>query len=263
MLIATNVQNIEDFLQEKYYYEASAMLVNEGSCRLKINGKTVKFLRNNLFLRLPNTVVELEHQSKEINISIFSISATTFDNAIYNIPSYFLQSLSENSTINLIHYTRKIRYLFRGLEVTNVEANLFRNEIILNLLRNFYMEVANIVLSQQNSVDMGTLKHSRRLCDKFISMVRDTPGQHSVAYFADKLCITPKYLSQLTHQHIGTSAKAFINRCMIGEIKMRLSSMDLTLEELSLQMNFSSVSSLCRFFKQETGESMKRFRGGR
>lgn len=68
-----------------------------------------------------------------------------------------------------------------------------------------------------------------------------------VSFYADKLCITPKYLTTIIKAVSGKSAKDWILEYIILEVKALLRDSSLNIQEIVLRTNFANQSSLGRF----------------
>lgn len=84
-----------------------------------------------------------------------------------------------------------------------------------------------------------------------------------MSFYADKLCISTRYLSTIVRSVARSSAKEFIDRAVILEIKMMLQSTDLSVQEIAYRLRFPDQSYLGRFFKKRTGESPTEYRNTR
>ena len=92
-------------------------------------------------------------------------------------------------------------------------------------------------------------KQSADIMNRFIGLLRS--GQYKthreVSFYASQLCITPKYLTEVSKKVSGFHANFWIDRFTITEITRLLSDKTLTLKEISERMNFASVSYFCRY----------------
>ena len=79
--------------------------------------------------------------------------------------------------------------------------------------------------------------------------------QHSVQYFADKLCITPNYLNEIVTSTKGISAKQYIRNKVMDEAKRLLTYTDFPISDIAFELHFSTVSYFIRSFRQHTGET--------
>jgi AraC family transcriptional activator of pobA len=85
-------------------------------------------------------------------------------------------------------------------------------------------------------------------------------GLPTVNMMADRLFISPRYLSDLLKQETGKTAIELIHLFLITEAKNLLTGADLNVGEVAYQLGFENISYFSRFFKQETGISPMRFK---
>lgn len=128
-------------------------------------------------------------------------------------------------------------------------------------------EVHNLLLniSDKRRKDHGdTLKnpsHHEVIIERFRSLINGHCNEHhSVNWYADMMMISPDYLSKITRETDGRSARAWINERLIDNAKFIMKQSDLTLKEISEKLNFPDQSGFGRFFKANTGISPKEFR---
>ena len=76
-----------------------------------------------------------------------------------------------------------------------------------------------------------------------------------VAFYAEQLNVTPRYLGQVTRRHASRSPKAIIDERILQEICTLLASYDKPLKEVARLLGFSSQAHLSRFFKKHKGLS--------
>lgn len=84
--------------------------------------------------------------------------------------------------------------------------------------------------------------------------------ERSVKFYADRLCISPKYFSRLVRQASGKLPMEHIRQRVIIEAKTLLCSTDMTIREIADALNFPTDSFFCRYFKCETGCSPSEYR---
>lgn len=99
--------------------------------------------------------------------------------------------------------------------------------------------------------------------NRFLSLLADNYRHaHDVAFYADKLCITTRYLSIVTAKVVGKSPRAVIAAYLIHEATLLLHTSHLTVQEVSHRLGFSSQTLFSRFFKNQTGTSPSKAKGG-
>lgn len=97
--------------------------------------------------------------------------------------------------------------------------------------------------------------------NKFVSLIfKHYSDAHDVQYYADKLNITPRYLSQVTDKMVGKSPKQVVNHYIMQKAKVLLCTTRLTIQEIALRLGFTSQSRFCKFFKNNEGKTPSDFR---
>ena len=153
-------------------------------------------------------------------------------------------------------------YNYLGMIKDKVTSqDIYRRELIIHLLRYLYLELFNAY--QKESTLMTARRDTRKeeLANKFFGLImKHFKENKDVAFYADKLCITSKYLTMVIKETSGKSAKDWIVEYIILEIKALLKNTSLNIQEIAIKTNFANQSSLGRFFRKHTGMSLSQYR---
>ena len=84
--------------------------------------------------------------------------------------------------------------------------------------------------------------------------------ERSVAFYADKLCLTAKHLSSVVKEMSGKTASEWIERFVILEARALLKSSDMSIQQIAEQLNFANQSFFGKYFKHHMGISPKEYR---
>ena len=102
-----------------------------------------------------------------------------------------------------------------------------------------------------------------RLFEEFMRLLTENfRTEHQIGFYADKLCLTPKYLSLLIKQTSGRSVSDWIDYCIIMEAKSLLRFSDMSIQQVSYTLNFPTPSFFGTYFKRHTGVTPGEFRQG-
>ncbi len=113
---------------------------------------------------------------------------------------------------------------------------------------------------QVEAVESGATQ-SQILFTKFMELLQNEKVKHQpVAYYADKLCISSKYLSYVCKTVSGKSASDFIQNAVVGEIMHYLENTTLSVKEISNLMGFQNISFFGKFVKTHLGVSPNKYR---
>lgn len=111
--------------------------------------------------------------------------------------------------------------------------------------------------------DMLQASQSREqtIFDRFIYLVNQyVAHEHHISFYADKLCLTERYLGTVIRQASGVTAKEWIDRALITRIKVELKHTDKTVAQISDEMEFPNPSFFCKYFKRLTGVTPQHYR---
>lgn len=161
-----------------------------------------------------------------------------------------INSLKMNST-NL--------YAFCHCLYSYMMDDSFQNEI-LELFNKASVHINNSILLKHKRVNDSRKPRREDLFEKFICDLKQyCSTEHHVQFYADKLFISPHYLSELSKDVSGRTASIWINEFIILEAKTLLIHTNLSIQEIAFDMGFSDQSSFGKFFKKNVGVSPKRF----
>lgn len=118
------------------------------------------------------------------------------------------------------------------------------------------MQHAKAYLSQQPSDYIGGNSRSEELYHQFLTTVEQYFQHYAdVAFYAEQLNVSPRYLGQVTRRVSGRSPKAIIDDRIIAEVTTMLTVPHCPLKEVAQRLGFSSQAHLSRFFKKRKGVS--------
>ncbi len=213
---------------------------------------------------LPNSIFSLTSASKDFSVYYFAFSEEMFEAAIFRLNPAFIHFLKENScyTHTLPEALRSIKGLMEASNAIYKDStNRFREQIAQNLLNSFLLDTYDKVqrLFTQEQIEGSSRKE--QLFKKFINLVHThCTTQRDVAFYAEQLCISTRYLSAITKQTGKESAKEIIDELLVLELKVALQSTGLSLKEIADKYHFPDQSFFGRYFKKHTGMSPKEFR---
>ena len=82
----------------------------------------------------------------------------------------------------------------------------------------------------------------------------------NIGYYADKLCVTSKYLSEVSKKASGLPANYWITRYTSLEISRLLRDKSLSFTDISDRFGFSSLSHFSRYVQNNLGATPTDFR---
>lgn len=125
--------------------------------------------------------------------------------------------------------------------------------ILYQLVLFHHRRISGFLETDQGGKPMGRRHDYVR---EFVKLVHvHHVSERSVAFYADKLFISPKYLTLLVKEATGRSAAKWIDDFVIMEAKNLLRFSGKNIQQVAYALNFSTQSSFGKYFKHLTGMS--------
>ena len=221
--------------------EGFILICHGGWADIDLSGVKYRLRARNIVVVFPKDIYALTNHSAE-----FAAFRGIAARPVYN--------LSEND-----EYSVCMGYIkLLAAKIADSE-NVARYEIVIALLRTLFLEILNSVVHALQ-VDTSEPKQRGRMLDEFVSMVRANPDKREVAYFAERLGVSPKHLSAIVADGTGMNAKDFIDRSAVEAIQQLLRATKLSVKQIAERLDFSGSGNLCRFFKANTGTTISDFK---
>lgn len=153
-----------------------------------------------------------------------------------------------------------VEYNFIQFRRRLAEPHLFQTDILGKQLQIFLLDQWEIYRSAIENVHNADNSTSL-LFTRFMNMLPSySKTEREVAFYADKLCVSAKHLSEMVKKSSGHPASYWINGYSLQEIYTFLKRPDLTLAEIANLMNFYNPAHFTRFVKKQTGKSPSELR---
>ena len=137
--------------------------------------------------------------------------------------------------------------------------NHFRKDLIRTLMLSMFYDVGNVIY-RVKSFDKSLLAYEK-VFTAFLQMLEENcRKERRVAWYAQQLKITPKYLSQAVKRVSGQSAVEWIENYVTMELRVMLKNSSLSIKEIANEMNFPNQSFLGKYFKEHVGMSPSTYR---
>ena len=201
---------------------------------------------------------------------------------IHFTPDFDVRGLALFASYPLPFPADRLPGIFKG-EVRDFQCPA--NDHLLDITHRL-MDLIWLMITSQESPDRTTLNsliatlmchydsvyhvHGRKpstreqtIYDRFIYLVsRYAKQEHQLRFYADKMCLTERYLGAVIRDVSGSTAKQWIDKSLIACLQAELRHSDKPLAQLSDEMCFPNTSFLCKYFKRLTGVSPLSYRKG-
>lgn len=240
---------------------ALVLHVLKGTARLRCNFEMIEEQADSVVLFNPGDTIKVERRSQDFEVEILAFSSFIQLAALNQLENVSVNALKKNMILDTPETasaaTGMVRVLKPAIDTCSVRELYF---ISVMQLRAFYMLYQ--VMLRRNQIEVDSFK-SRG--DELFFRFRQLLAEHyresrSVAFYADKLCISTRYLTDIVQQHYGRSPKDAIGIYTVMQIRLDLLQSDVTLSELAYKYHFSSPSFFSDYFRRNAGCSPRDYR---
>ena len=256
-------ENLSPVMHHLWKLEGGAIyFCRKGWAHATINLKDYEIVESTQVVLLPGTIIRINGCSSDFTASFFGFPKEMFMEACMRFEPIFFRFIKEQPCYVLPQEnTGAINGLIRATTaIYNDRENRFRNQIAKNHLQSFMLDIYDKCYRYfgKHKIEGGTRQDE--IFKSFVSLVHEhCASQREVSFYADKLCISTKYLTGICKAVTGDSAKKIIDDFAILEIKVLLQSTELTVQEIADRLVFPDQSYLGRYFKRHEGMSPKEY----
>ena len=238
----------------------------KGKAQYTIDTQEQLVRKNDVLIISERHVMDNFMASPDLEGLAIILSARFFRDVIQNvsdISSLFL--FSKNHPV--INFTQKEADVFISYfnlikqKMTDTD-NLFRRDVVRSLMLAMFYDLSNVIYRTRQSSDNRQTR-ADIIFTKFIHLVEGNyKRERRVGWYAEQLCITPKYLSETVKQVSRLTPNEWIDNYVILEIRGLLKNSTRSIKEIAMEMNFPNQSFLGKFFKERVGMSPSEYRKG-
>lgn len=263
---STSTDGIENLTFDYY-----TIALKRGVSKMYYGQQACDFDEGVLFFMSPNQVLKIINNPNE-NIKRTGWMLLIHPDFLWNTPlaktikqyGFFDYSvkealwLSEKEEAIILNIIQTIRQEYHtNIDKFSQSIIISQIETLLNYSERFY---------QRQFITRKTINHQllerleKLLSDYFNSDNLISTGLPTVQYIADKLNVSPNYLSGLLKSLTGQSTQRHIHDKLIDKAKEKLSTTDLSISEIAYELGFEHPQSFSKLFKTKTNISPLEFR---
>ena len=246
-------------------WKASYVLVavcNEGSGFGAVNLRSFRLHKNSLLIVLPSQIIQSYEVSEDFK-GTFILFSERYLSRLGQGDAYLFYKNAEQAPFYQLDegtaaaFRSYIDLLHKLLQIRPAKPNM---EEALQLLNRLFFLMMGWVTHASASGNEAQLRENEVML-QFLQLVKQHYREHhEVAFYADKMNISAKYMTTLIKKASGKSALQWIEDYVILDAKAQLSSTVNTIQEITFDLNFPSQSLFGRYFKRAVGLSPTEYR---
>ena len=240
----------------------------KGSVHMSVNLNEYDIKEGCLVVLTDQDIVRVEKGSDDDIRDLHWVVIAMSQNFLTDLRVDFRKILSEGVILletPVLHLDQNIRGYFEDYlrligKVANSELPMYKDAV-----RSLISSMVSIAAGQwiadinrlrdEKVVKLNSRSEHKTLTFKqFIKLVSENyTRQRQVLFYADHLCMSPKYLSKLVKDVSGKSAPEWIDSYVLLEAKHLLKYSNMSIKEIVFRLNFSNQTVFYKYFKAHTG----------
>lgn len=261
VIIEDNLDGLGTESRDNYLAHA---LCTAGSCHFSFNGRPFVMREGDLMIVRKGRLVDGLAPSDDFAVRVLYVTAQ-FVELCTPRTNYGMKgqlSLFSNPIMSLDADQRFVcERDFRWIDYRlNQTSHAFYHELLVNAVQSAILDYFDFHSAINRQSDIST--QNALLMNRFLVMLEngDYRTHREVSHYASCLCVTPKYLSEVSKAVSGCTANYWINRYTSLDIARRLKDKSLTFAQISDFFGFSSPAYFSRYVQRNLGLSPSQYR---
>ena len=240
--------------------------IEEGMMQADLNGKTIKAGKDDLVVCPPNTFVNNSLTSADFSSKVIGLSYKAMQKSLLMSKDIWgiMTFVSRNPVIHLERKSSEMLEKYYSLLSYKIENphGFYHKEIMQSLFHCIFYELSAIIAPKLDNIQNKTqFSQGEILFKKFIELLTTyESNDRSVKAYAERLCVTPKYLSTVCKAVSGKTALEWIHDFLAEAITQKLKYTDFSIKEIADELGFPNISFFGKFVKGRFGVSPKEYR---
>lgn len=256
----SHAPTIRRFLTAPYPFKIQFSMMHlclGGRMRVRLNLNEYELHPNSLMIVTPGSIGQCLEISSDCRIVLVALSNNSIISEDNSEGALIVRKfLARRSLLELTDaQTSEILAIFRAMRDKLRQPDFrFKHDILKGYLQVLYGEICQLMAPLVEAQEASQGSRKRQIFDRFIEELRQHyASERSIQFYADRLCLTPKYLSQVIHTVSGRYAGDWIRDYVILEAKALLKSGQYTVQQVSDMLNFANQSFFGVYFKKAVG----------
>lgn len=244
------------------------ILCTDGMENGSVNLRDVSINKGSLLMSFPGNVLKIESGYPMATVRGIMLSQDFM--RMMNVDVKNSMPLFMRLAYNpMIHLTQKQqedieRYLDLLENISDNDNLAHRDQIVSGLVSSMFFRISDMYEQSTqvaNDKELSVRNRREEYFVKFITLLSNNfKRERTVGFYAEQMCVTPKYLSLLIKEFSGKSAAEWIDYYVITEAKTLLRYSTMSIQEVAYELSFSSQSFFGKYFKHLTGMSPSEYK---
>ncbi|MBS5908172.1 conserved hypothetical protein [uncultured Dysgonomonas sp.] len=252
---SVNFQN--SFFDLKYPHVCEGIgfaICTKGKARVRINLREYQLESSSIIALLPNYIIQILEQDENLEIEFLFFSFDFVSDIKMITEVEFIEKVQRATYLRIDEETALDLLEFHAFIVRQYKKTNYDEAIMKNLLVALMNKVLLIHHESGKGEKMESLTHKEEIFQRFLGLLfRCYKKERTIKFYAGELFLTPSHLTKVIKEASRKSVSQWIDEMVIMSAKAMLKSSDMTVSQISEDLNFSNPSFFGTYFKKRTG----------
>lgn len=253
LMVMSAIQFGKNFMHDSQPYrveDGRVLRIISGNATIIVNMKPYHLSAGAMLVFPPDSIMEIEKKDEAFDFQIFSFRDLPDE---VNFKECTIFHLTEDDWELTGEYFQLLRHTLNRQPLSLKSIRFLQTALM--------SELQNIIKKENEGNDHKAAGRKETIFQQFANLVNQyADKEHNIAFYADKLCLTPNHLGTIIRKASGMTVQDWIHRRIIQQAKLFLTYSDMPVVEIAEQLHFSTSSSFCKFFKKETNMTPRKYR---
>ncbi len=234
----------------------------EGSIKVSINLMDTEVKQGDFITLLPGTIIQFYEQTEKVRLGFVGFSEHCYTGvhmskpligSYYALMDYPVTALEEDVFSYLLDYFSLLGRITTGPH--HLDTPMAQH--ILNTL----LYGIEQMYSRKYKIPGKSKSRQEEICHRLVQLVFEHyTHERRAQFYADKMGISLQHLSTTVKQVTGRGILDIIAHVVIVDVKAKLKSTDMTIQEIAYSLNFPNASFFGKYFKRYMGMTPQEYR---
>ena len=240
------------------------MMCVRGRMRIRVNLKEMVVEENDILLVTPGSIIDLVVCEGDCRMAVIHIDNAKISRQptlkimlqFRTIIKYdsFITHLSPSSMSQIVNGYKLLS------NIVNDDELRYKDEAMEGCFQMMISYWMSEIMKQNENETKVKISRNEQIFKTFLQLVqKNYMTNREVAFYADKLCITPKYLGVVVSQVSHRRPLDWIRDYVILDAKAMLLSREYSIQQISQHLNFPNPSFFSKYFREAVGYSPSKY----
>lgn len=263
LVVMERVTQLPVYTEPYIYPHLVICLCHKGWARAEYDMAPVEIRPHDTAIIFPNHILSGHKVSDDYEVSLLVISASFLKKLSLQHPNHYrveyhyspCYHLDDDQFESIYECFRLLASISRLEHPDREELLAEQMDMAARLVELFIRENGKMLIKRDTPVQQLLARFHGAIAEHF-------KESREVKFYAKLLCLSPKHFGTVIRQATGTGAGEWIAHYVIAQARHLLRHRpDLSIQQVSFMLGFSEQTAFTRYFKANSGQTPKEYRG--